>query len=388
VWQFLRGVEETVNYSFVDRYLPFVSLALVADVMSQLSDETRFLTNEGVKIAETLPFFRACLDKMAFSIGDHITPEKCAWYIAPMYNALVRIGSQEEKEFCFKALLDSDATDLIPNETRGHTGEETMLVNEAIRKLNNIKNRQNTQKMKFTEQINDYIVENHIADNQVIFIPIPARDASSFRPLSGLISNQLQDLYQRPAILVFGNADDTEYSGSLRAPSNVPELANFRQFILDSNLLEWAQGHAQAAGLAIKKKNINDFVAYCNQRLSGLDLTSAYDVDFVFDAKDPALSDLIFDLEEYSDIWTTSLDEPLILIDNIEISGKNLVCYEKKTVTLKINLPNGVEMIKFNSSREEYQSFFINDNSDGTMFWRCRAVGKASVNEWHGKKTA
>jgi single-stranded-DNA-specific exonuclease len=70
---------------------------------------------------------------MSYSIGSSLTPISIAFYIAPAINAVIRIGSQEEKEIVFKALLDKEGAELIKSGKRGHTDEDVPLVEEALR---------------------------------------------------------------------------------------------------------------------------------------------------------------------------------------------------------------------------------------------------------------
>ena len=76
------------------------------------------------------------------------------------------------------------------------------------------------------------------------------------------------------------------------------------------------------------------------------------------------------------------MDEPLIAIENIRVSANNIFrCGEKKE-TIKIVLPNGIELIKFKSSDEEYQLLY----SDlGCVI--INVVGRCGINTWAGETT-
>jgi hypothetical protein len=54
---------------------------------------------------------------------------------------------------------------------------------------------------------------------------------------------------------------------------------------------------------------------------------------------------------------------------------------DKGHPTLKIHLPNGVDIMKFKSSQEEYE-YFTKPNMYLTAVCRC------AINEWNGRVTA
>ena len=77
------------------------------------------------------------------------------------------------------------------------------------------------------------------------------------------------------------------------------------------------------------------------------------------------------------------MDEPLIAIENIVVKKNNIFRMGEKKDTIKIILPNGVELIKFKSSDDEYQLLY----SDlGCVI--INVVGRCSINTWAGETTA
>jgi len=241
VWQLCRVFDDILQLDFADRYLDLVAVGLVGDVMSLASDETRFLVQEGLK-PENLnsPFLQQCLKDMAFSIGEIITPTAISFYIAPMFNAVVRIGSDAEKEMLLKALIEKDATEMILSGKRGHTSEKVQLVEEALRQSTNAKSRQKTRQDKLAAKIDKVIEEEDLLKNKILILGIDDFDADQ-RALSGLVANKLQDTYQRPVILVFKNENRT-YSGSARAPDTIEAFDNFRLQCEQTGLCHYCAG--------------------------------------------------------------------------------------------------------------------------------------------------
>ena len=50
-------------------------------------------------------------DKNAYSIGDTISPYKVSFYIVPLINAVMRIGSLAEKKLLFESMLEWKANE-------------------------------------------------------------------------------------------------------------------------------------------------------------------------------------------------------------------------------------------------------------------------------------
>ena len=73
-------------------------------------------------------------------MGDEITPIGVAFYIVPMMNALIRVGTMEEKERLFLGLIDGRR--LVPCNKRGAKGTEEFVAIESLRECTNAKSKQ------------------------------------------------------------------------------------------------------------------------------------------------------------------------------------------------------------------------------------------------------
>jgi single-stranded DNA-specific DHH superfamily exonuclease len=118
--------------------------------------------------------------------------------------------------------------------------------------------------------------------------------------------------------------------------------------------------HSQAAGFAIFASNIPAFQDYCNDYFREVDMTPTFNVDFIFDAADPSLPDTILALAQFKDYWGANVEEPIIAVTNVVIDkGHFSLLSQDKNPTLKITTPSGVALMKFKSSREEFESLLI-----------------------------
>lgn len=234
--------------------------------------------------------------------------------------------------------------------------------------------------------IDNLIQEESLLENKVLILALDDFEPEH-RALTGLVANKLQDYYSRPCIIVLRNEDGT-YSGSLRAPDSIEAFKEFRIQCVNSGLCVYASGHDQAAGIKLTAKNIPALQDYFNERYSDVNMTPTYYCDFVLDAGDPELADIIYQLGQFSDFWGKGIEEPRIAVTGVTIGPgtMQLVGLNKGKPTLKFMLPNNVVCIKFGSGQEEFDSLCL--PYDGVeQAYKATIVGKASVNEWNGTLT-
>jgi hypothetical protein len=81
--------------------------------------------------------------------------------------------------------------------------------------------------------------------------------------------------------------------------------------------------------------------------------------------------------------WGKMIEEPYIAIERIKLTPQNTQLMSKdKSPTLKITLSNGVSLIKFGSSEEEYNSLI-----SPMMTTTINVVGLCRQNVWGGRVT-
>lgn len=198
--------------------------------------------------------------------------------------------------------------------------------------------------------------------------------------LTGLIANQLMAKYQRPVLLLneCENQKEITWEGSGRNYDK-SSFDNFKDFLNDSNLVMYAEGHQSAFGIGITDYNFESFINYSNQALANFDFTPNYKVDYIFNHNDMNTKDIL-DLANLKSIWGQGIEEPLIAIENIKVHTDNIqLMSADKNPTLKITLPNGMSLIKFKSSKEEYESLRLE-----TGCLTINIVGKCERNIWNG----
>ena len=242
------------------------------------------------------------------------------------------------------------------------------------------------------ETIEHIIEEKNLLDNKILAIKLDSFEAD--KNLTGLIANQLMAKYQRPVLLLNIVIEDMsmyELDGTLIETREViscegsgrgydkSKFDNLREFLKESGMVMYAEGHANALGVGIYDVFFENFINYSNQKLAEFDFTPCYKVDFIFSGADFKGSDII-ELAELKSLWGQGVEEPLIAIENLNVhSGNVTLMSADKSPTLKITLPNGTSLIKFKSSKEEYEKF----NSQTGCITN-NVVGKCDRKEWNG----
>ena len=376
VYKFCSYMDELLNVDYADDYLDLVALGMVADMMDLRDYETRHLITRGLENIRN-PYFKGMIDKQAYSLKGDITPIGVAFYIAPYVNATIRMGTQEEKLMLFESMLDYRGYELVPSTKRGCKGQQETRVEQACRNCTNIKNRQTKARDAALENIERIIKEKNLLDNKILAIKLDTFAAD--RNLTGLIANQLMARYQRPVLLLNKTEDGWEGSGRGYDKS---KFDNLREFLKESELVMYAEGHANALGVGIRDIDFKTFVEYSNRELAEFDFTPCYKVDFIFNGSDFRGKDIV-EIAELKSLWGQGVDEPFVAIEHINVYAGNVILMSPdKSPTLKITLPNGTSLIKFKSSQEEYDKL-----RSETGCITINIVGKCERNVWNGTVT-
>jgi single-stranded-DNA-specific exonuclease len=376
VYKFCSYIDELLNVDYADQFLDLVALGMVADMMDLRDYETRHLITRGLENIRN-PYFKGMVDKQAYSLKDGITPIGVAFYIAPYVNATIRMGTQEEKLMLFESMLDYRGYELVPSTKRGCKGQTETRVEQACRNCTNIKNRQTKARDAALENIERIIKEKNLLDNKILVIKLETFAAD--RNLTGLIANQLMARYQRPVLLLNKTEDGWEGSGRGYDKS---KFDNLREFLKESELVMYAEGHANALGVGITNDDFKEFIEYSNRELAEFDFTPCYKVDFIFNGGDFRAKDIV-EIAELKSLWGQGVDEPFVAIEHINVYAGNVTLMSPdKSPTLKITLPNGTSLIKFKSSKEEYEKLH---SEVGCI--TINVVGKCERNIWNGMVT-
>lgn len=129
---------------------------------------------------------------------------------------------------------------------------------------------------------------------------------------------------------------------------------------------------------------MNDFVLAANQLLKDIDEESVYLVDKIYNEKNVD-SDDILAIAALGNLYGKDVEEPLIAIEKLKIT-KNMITLlsPDKNPTLRITLPNKINIMKFKSSVDEYESLSTADEG----YIEINLVGSCNKNVWNGNISA
>lgn len=374
VYKFCSVVDERLKRDTVNKYLDLVALGMIADSCDLTQLQTRYLVLEGIKQIQNETnhnkFISELVKSQAYSLHSKATILGISFYIAPLVNALIRLGTKDGKEIMLKAFLNSSEKAIV--KIRGKGEIEVSIQEQARRLCESYKRKQQKMTGDYTEVLKEQINEFGLNEYPVICCKA---DKSFEKTFTGLIANKLTSMYNKPCLLLRDCNDIL--MGSARG-FDKSHIKDIKDFCLQTKLFDLAEGHPNACGVTIKKDNISKFYEYLSQQ--NFDNTLNYTVDAVFDEKS-LTAEVIQSIFALSDVWGTNIEEPLFLLKmKCPIDGGFTVLGNEKN-TIKLTFHN-IEIIKFRSSENEYNEI----KNLGKMV-EFTIVGKFSVNEYGGKKT-
>lgn len=283
VWQICRAWDELDNYNYANDFIDLAALGLISDMMNYRSIETKAIVSLGLQNIKN-PFFYYMCEKNNFSIDKMggINYMSIAFYVTPFVNAIVRSGTMEEKDLVFKSFLSMYAFEKIESGKRGHKGELVPRVEEAIRIATNVKARQTKLQDQSMALLESRIRDNNLQDDAIIVLTCEPGEVE--KNIAGLVANKIQAKYQHPTLVLTKSKmiEDKEpfYRGSARNYS-MSENQDLRAACLETDLVEYAQGHANAFGISIAESNIDSFIEKTNQLYEQVEKEPVYWVDYI-----------------------------------------------------------------------------------------------------------
>lgn len=385
VYQFCRAMDFYFEKDFAKKFIDLAALGICADMMSGLEIENQYFWKEGFSHV-TNTFFMALALKQAYSITGKITStwgeiQKClnpisvAFYIVPLINAMIRVGTQEEKERLWLAFTDGHK--LIKSNKRGAKGALEEAAIESTRECVNARNHQNKFKEDAVARLEQKIFKHDLLENKILFIRLDDDDQFPSE-LNGLIAMQLSQKYKRPTIVARLN-DEGYIRGSIRGLNN-SELESFKNYLDSTGLFEYVQGHDNAAGCSIANRDLVKLHEKANFDLANYNFGEGYyKVNFERQALSKDLPDLIKDLARYRSVWSQQNDEALIYIKDLHFSFDEVQIMGKNKDTVKI-VKNGIAYMKF-FAKEMIEELKQHDDI------KMEIVGRANLNYWNGITT-
>jgi single-stranded-DNA-specific exonuclease len=371
-YKFCQVLDDVNGSSYSEKLVDLAGLGIAADNMDMRIRDNIVIVRRGLKVmnsdTEGNMFIKALIKKKSYSLGDVVYPIDIMFYIAPLINAVIRISTKEEKELMFNAFIKDGSK--VTGSGRNNKGQQVFIEEEMARIAGNIKRKQKkleTDGMKKLSQL----VEKNQMDNKILVLK-----ATNIveRSMTGLVANKIQSKYGKPTLILLKNEEDGLLYGSGRCP-NGTKLKDFKKYLNNTGLVEYAEGHASAFGVCIKEDNVDELIKVNNELLKDYDFNQIYSIDFLMNPSNID-SKYIFKLNEMKHLWGTRLDEPRVMVTDLKIGANDLQFIGKKSNIIKIQF-KGVEYIMFRA--EDKIKELEQSNS-----YKVTLVGKPNVNEWGG----
>lgn len=374
-WQFCRLLDDRGWEGNSASLIDLAALGICGDMGSILSLENRYIMLEGFKHIQNY-FFKCAVEKQAYSMNNEITPISVAFYIVPLMNALIRVGTMDEKERLFLGLIDGHKQ--VPCNKRGAKGTTEEVAIESLRECTNAKSKQNKITDQMVQDLEVKIFKYDLLENKILFIRLNDEDDYPSEVV-GLCAMKIAAKYKRPTIIARTNSEGFD-RGSIRNVSNCA-LTDLKKFLNESGYFEYVQGHPNAAGASIQDTNLFSFHQYANEALKDINFNEGvYDVNFIREPHAADLEDLIFDLASNPTIYGQNNNEPLIYIPNIYLEKGDYSIIGAKNDTIRIILGD-VTIIKFHATDMIQELENCNEI-------KLNIVGKPNINTWMGRRSA
>ena len=316
VYKFCKLLDDKLAINYADDYLPYVAIGMIADRADLCnSPQSRYLVFKGLatmyKRECNSTFINMLLDAQSYSMSNKVTLTTIAFYIAPLINSLIRLGTMEQKEILFKAMCDSK--DTIERKVRGKGLVNITIQEYTIKDMQSLHRKQT----KLTEE-ECILLYEQIAHCQLDKLPMLIVNADSVDgSMTGLLANKLVSIYKKPVFLMrkkgnslYGSARNFDKFG----------IVDLKKWCDGTGLFKLAQGHANAFGVMIDSNNINELFALISQLK-----VDAY-VHSVFGEYDASSlsGEVIKNIGAYDYVWGSGIDEPLFVVKGMSVNKWNI----------------------------------------------------------------
>ena len=379
VYKFCQVLDDMLGIQQAHNYIDLAALGEIADVMDRTNIETNYIMMEGLKNIHN-EGFKTLIEAQSFSLKEKASypypglgPVDIAFYIAPLINAITRVGTQKEKETLFYCFIEPQKP--MPSTKRGaKAGDIEYAAEQTARVGKNAKSRQDRLKEQAIGIIDFKIQKDGLDDNNIIVIELDASDNVP-QELTGLIAMNVVNKYHKPVMIGRRN-NNNEIQGSIRSSGNFAGLPSFKKFLEDSGLVTYTAGHDNAAGWGLNGDKLDALLKYANSQLKAEDFENCYIVDYILDGSDYN-DELLGSISAHPEYFGNHIDEPKIIVKNIPLMSVNVMGADRSSIKISYN---GIDYVKFKDTA------FIEEVMNNRMK-KLTIYGRANLNEWMGKKS-
>jgi single-stranded-DNA-specific exonuclease len=264
-FKFMQAFAKSNGFSFSDleKVLDLTAVSIASDIVP-ITGENRILAYYGLKQLNTNPSIglKGIIDVCGLT-GKEITLNDIVFKIGPRINASGRMMNGKE---AVDLLLAKDS------ESAREKSENINQYNDERRELDK----------KITDEANAIIEQfSNMEDRKAIVV----YNSEWHKGVIGIVASRLTEKYYRPAVVLTQSSE--LITGSARS---IPGFDIYKAIENCRDLLENFGGHTYAAGLSLKKENMQAFIErFLNLAVEEIhteQMTPQLDVDAILDLKD------------------------------------------------------------------------------------------------------
>lgn len=371
-YEFARALDDIYVCDLAPKYLDLVAFGNISDVMNIRNSQTRYYIEQGLKNINN-KFLKALDKAQEFSTKGEVNIHNISWYWTPICNSMIRIGSLEDRDLLFRAFIETD--EVFPYKKRGSTEEiDEDIYTRAARLCKNTKSKQDKMRDALCEELKGQVNP----EDKVAVLVAPEADAG----IVGLSTMRLADWAGKPCIVLREHTEGV-LGGSARNCNGSP-IKDLKEVVSSVGLFNYAQGHGNAFGCELNADKLEAARQALNDALENYEYDDTIYCDFILDAYDMDY-EFIKTIDDSKWVWGQGVEEPVVAIENIEISSEDCVVMGKNLDSVAF-MYGGVKYCKFKCSEDDELLEFANslDENFGTL----NIVGKCSINTYGGSSTA
>jgi single-stranded-DNA-specific exonuclease len=216
-------------------------------------------------------------------------------------------------------------------------------------------------------------------NNKVLFVPVTE---ILDKNLTGVTAIKIANNYNKPCLLLRKTEKGFEGSGR---NSNGSPIEDFRNFLLDTGLFEYVQGHPNAFGVCIKTENIKPAIQKINELLSDVDYTYIHYVDFIINAEELNIP-FIREMDKLKNFYGQGIEEAKIVITNICLNTNEIQLLGKESTTWRFMFNDEIEFIRFKNTEDDMILKLLNESGweSETKNIVLTVIGRANINNYGG----
>jgi len=355
VFKLICAMEDNDTEMILNEYSDLIAIGTISDMMP-LIGENRSIVKQGLsKFSQSnnLGVIALC-ERLGLDTKSEVTEDDIGFKIAPIINSAGRVSKAED---ALKLLICEDV-------------EECNIIAENITALN--EKRKNIEKDNMSKVV-DYLKSNgHILNNRVLVIAIEGLHQGTI----GILASRLCNKYLKPIFVLTDDKQTGLFKGSSRS---IGDYNLHKALVYASSCIEFFGGHKLAAGLSIKRENLQKFSAF-------LDAFYKENIDGINDVSLTINS--VIEINDISVLNIKSLDilspfgkgneSPVFMFKSVKIVDIKSIGDKSHSQLKIIDKNNDITFINYFRMNKENLIFNIEDVVDVAF--------SVSINEFKGQK--